>query len=774
MVRNPKEYIEELNQAIDFHKVLEQIAKFASFSCSQNEILKAIPQLERLEVLDALAYVKEGITFLQKGHTFSMAGVSDVIPYTKQAKKTMTLLPQDLLAIASFLVAVRTIQNTFDYEYTTQLNELAHTMNPCQKLIQEIHNKIDLTGSVKEDASALLKQKNKQLVNTRVELNEYARNFVKRNSSRLMENMTTQVQGRTCVLVKAQDKNGFGGMIHGSSQSGLAFYVEPQEFVNRNNQIQTLHSEIEEEKKRICKELSKMVKQEAFTIESNLETMTLLDVALAKANWAYTYDGCVPMIQTRDHAFRFKNARHPLIDPKKVVANTYVCDASQYCLMISGPNMGGKTVTLKTIGLFMVLAHCGFPVIAHEAMVPWYDAMWFDIGDNQSIENNLSTFSSHISKISQICAASDANTFVLLDEVGNGTDPLEGASLATAVIEYLIQQQSTLITSTHYSQVKTFGKQNRHVLVSSVEFDAQTLKPTYRYLPGISGASYAFMIAKEFQLKEEIIERAKAIKEENAMENQKELEKLEAMQNSVLKKQDRFDALIQDAHRIQKEAEEKKAEWEAKKQQLDAEYEERLNALLEEKNEEAKEIIAELKKQKQGKQHEQIDLLHQIHELAPDSQEEDEEKEFTFKVGDYVKLTHLNSHGEIIDLRKNKATILANGMKLNVKVSQLEPMHRPQIQKSIRKPHVDKTFSRFSLELNLIGMHVEEGLQALDHYLDQAVVHHATQVRIIHGMGTGKLRAAVWNDLKKHRQVKSYTAAGPSDGGLGATIVVLK
>ena len=436
--------------------------------------------------------------------------------------------------------------------------------------------------------------------------------------------------------------------------------------------------------------------------------------------------------------------------------------------------MGGKTVTLKTIGLFMVLAHCGFPVIAHEAIVPWYDSMWFDIGDNQSIENNLSTFSSHISKISQICQNSDANTFILLDEVGNGTDPLEGASLATAVIEYLIEKRATLITSTHYSQVKSYGKGNRHVLVSSVEFDSETLKPTYRYLPGISGASYAFSIAREFSLREEIIDRAKQIKEENALENQRELEKLEAMQNEVLKKQDRFDALIQDAHRIQKEAQQAKAEWENKKQQLDIEYEEKLNALLEEKNEEAKAIIAELKKQKQGKQHEQIDLLHQIHALAPNESAEEEEKEFTFKVGDYVKLTHLNSHGEIIDLRKNKATILANGMKLNVKVSQLEPMHRPQVQKSIRKAHVDKAFTRFPLELNIIGMRVEEGLQALDHYLDQAVVHHATQVRIIHGMGTGKLRSAVWADLKKHGQVKSYTSAGPSDGGLGATIVVLK
>ena len=221
-----------------------------------------------------------------------------------------------------------------------------------------------------------------------------------------------------------------------------------------------------------------------------------------------------------------EHAKHPLIDEKKVVCNTYELTDKQACLMISGPNMGGKTVTLKTIGLFVALAHAAFPVLCHKAILPFYQSMYFDIGDHQSIENNLSTFSSHISRLSHICQKSDENSFILLDEIGNGTDPLEGASLAVAILEYLISKRSTIITSTHYSQVKTYGKANDSVLVSSVEFNPETLKPTYKYIPGVSGASYAFHIAREYNLEESILERADFLKNENEKQTEKELEKL--------------------------------------------------------------------------------------------------------------------------------------------------------------------------------------------------------------------------------------------------------
>ena len=763
---------EELNSAIDFDKVLEQISEYSSFSCSKNKILKSLPLHDKLQIQEDLTLAGEAIQFEQNGNLVSLAGASDISILIQKAEKRMTLTSRELISIYHFLVACKNVNTAFiGFEH---LNDLASSMNCLSRLMDSIIQKIDLTGSIKEDATPSLKRLHKNLTDVRLGLQEKSRNFLKRNSDKLMENMTTTISNRVVVLVKATDKNSFGGLIHGQSSSGQAFYVEPSAFVQDNNKIASIQIEMEEEKQRICRELSLEVSKNTMTLTSNLETLTVIDVALSKAKWCIAHDGCIPTLQSREHALYLENARHPLIDQKKVVANTYELNSNQVCLMISGPNMGGKTVTLKTVGLFVVLSHCGFPISAHKAILPFYQHMYFEIGDHQSIENNLSTFSSHISRLSYICKKCDANTFVLLDEIGNGTDPLEGASLAIAIIKYLIQKGCTIITSTHYSQVKSFGKANSNVLVSSVEFDSTSLKPTYKYIPGVSGASYAFHIASQYNLNEEIINDALEIKENNEKNTERELEKLEILQNEVLKQKEKFNALIADAHRVQKEAYQKEKEIERKKQEFDLEYQESLNEMLEEKKIEAKKILSTLRKQKIGKQHEQIEKMHDLDLLKEESSHEEIRDSKSFVVGDYVKILGLNSHGEIVDIRKNEATVLTNGMKMKVKLNKLESMKKPQVNKPIYKAHVDTVSSRFPLELNLIGMRVEEGIAALDKYLDQAVVKRIKQVRIIHGMGTGALRTAVWKDLKKQSCVSKYTSAGPSDGGLGATIVTLK
>lgn len=774
MSRERLEFIEELNQAIDFDKVLEQISSFASFSCAKDEILNAVPSFDKLAIQQDLDYVQEAMDLVRNQTDISFAGCTDVSFEVKQAQKQITLSSQELHDISMFLSSVKSVKSSLESTDTILLKDLSESMDSCNDLIKQITSMIDMSGSIKDDATDLLRRKHKQLVDTRLSLQDRARNFLKRNSSYLMENMTTTIGGRLSVLVKVQDKNKFGGMIHGQSQSGLATYVEPSEFVEMNNHIQSIQNEIEEEKKRICRDLSKKVDAKALFILSDLETMTILDVAFTKAKWAHRYDGCIPIIHSNSHSMRLEHARHPLIDEKKVVPNTYALKSSEHCLMISGPNMGGKTVTLKTIGLFVALSHAGFPVLCHHASIPYFRSIWFDIGDNQSIMNNLSTFSSHISRLSRICKECNSHSFILLDEIGNGTDPLEGSSLAIAILEYLINRQCTVVTSTHYSQVKSFGKTNPHILVSSVEFDGETLMPTYRYIPGISGASYAFSIAKQYSLMDSILDKAEFYKSQNEENIERELEKLERLQNLALIDKERFTKLIEDAHRIQKEAHEEKRKWEAKNKDLNETFESRLQEMLDEKEQEANEIIKELRSMKSSKQHQQSDLLHEIHVLQQENVTQEVEKDEVFKVGDYVQIDDLNTHGEIVDIRKKEAFILTNGMKMKVKLNRLHKIHKPQIQKPTRKSHVDRTFTRFPLELNLIGMRVEEGLKTLDDYIDQAVYHKVKQVRIIHGMGTGALRSAVWKDLDKHPMVQNKMAAGPNEGGLGATVVLLK
>ena len=771
MERKGQSFRDSLNQAIDFDKVLKQIASFASFSCAKEQILNALPIRNQQEIQHQLDLAKEAMSLEQKGISLNLAGCSDITVSVKKAEKGSTLTGEELMQIALFLHAVSNVQHTLSNTEAIHLNDYAQTMDSCGSLIQYIEQRIDASGSVKEDATSFLISCSRKLFDTRQSLQQKARSFLKKNASKLMENMTTMIQGRLCVLVKAQDKNAFGGMVHGQSQSGLAYYIEPSAFVEDNNRIQTIQVDMESEKQRICKECSIQVAKKASILLSNLETMTVIDSAYAKGQWAYKKDGCIPLIQSRNHSFRLEHARHPLIDEKKVVANTYSC--SQNCLMISGPNMGGKTITLKTIGLFMVLAHCGFPILCHSATMPYYRSFWFDIGDQQSIENNLSTFSSHISKISKICQKCNSAAFVLIDELGNGTDPSEGASLAIAIIDYLISKDCTLITSTHFNQVKSYGKTNSNVLVSSQEFDQETLKPTYKYVEGVSGASYAFSIASQYALNPSILEHAQQIKDDNTKDVDFQLEKLEVMQNQVRKEKERFDQLVQNAHQLQREAEEEKEKIQKQKERLLKEYEEKLNLMLDEKQEEAQDIVRTLRKNKSAKMHENTDLLHQLNTMNVEVEKKEETQ--SFKIGDYVQVKDVNTHGEIVELRKKEATILSNGMKLKIKTNRLVKIRRPNVQKvQPQKKHVDKIFARVPTELNIIGMRVEEGIAALDKYIDQCIAHRMKQVRIIHGMGTGKLRTAVWKYLDKHPHVQSKMSGGPSDGGLGATIVVLK
>ena len=776
-MRNDNSFRQELDQALDLGDVLSQIAGYASFSGSARRIRESLPVTDRLFVRGQLDLAREARDFAQNGQSASLAGITDIRELLQMAEKGQVLTTQELLEIYLFLRAAAMLADSFDQELYPGLAELADSLVTDSRLESAIAQAVGMDGTLKSDASPTLVRLNRELAQAKSALAARGREFVKKNSSALMETMTTSIAGRLCVLVKAQDKYRFGGMIHGSSQSGQAFYVEPSTFVEANSHIQSLQAEIEEEKHRICRELSRRVGAAAFTLESDFETVTEIDTALAKGRWVISVDGSIPSLQDRDLSLRLIHAAHPLLDREKAVANDYRLKAGQQVLMISRPNMGGKTVTLKTVGLCAVLAQSGFPVPAHEALLPWYEDMWFDIGDNQSISENLSTFSSHMTRISSLVNGAGKGTFALLDEVGNGTDPLEGASLAVAVLENLIQSGATVLTSTHYSQVKSWGKADPAVLVSSMEFDAQSLKPTYRYVEDVSGASYAFDIAARCGLKPEVIERARQRKELEASQVERELENLERLQETVRKKEERFGALIEDAHRLQKEADQEKAKAQKERSRLREDYAASLDAMLEEKRTEAERIIQDLK----GKE--------KLHELVADrtrlnSLQEDEmllepapspaAKNHVFKVGDYVRLTGLNTHGEILNIRRKEATVLANGIKTRVKLSALEPMARPVVTKSARTHRVDSVASRFPSELNLIGMHVEEGLQALDRYLDQAVVHHASVVRIIHGMGTGKLRAAVWKDLSRRNTIKKYEAAGPSEGGLGATIVTLR
>ena len=764
--------------AIDFDSVLNQFAAKAASPKTAKLIMKAEPIRSNPVLREQLDLVREAGAFLQGGGDVSLGGLGDIVPLVKTAKKGLTLLPDELLQISLFCGAVDAASRTFT-DQQPLLHDMASTLQTLRPLQSSIDEAIDLSGQIKPDASARLVNLSDRLRSLKAELSAAARKFISAHATSLVDTTTAYAGGRLCVLVRSSDKYRFGGIVHGTTQSGAGSYVEPESLVTINNSIASTENDIEEEKKRICTELSSRVKVNAKALLSDDETLTRIDLALAKARWMLSHDGCVPTLHAGSHSLSIDHAVHPLLDQATAVANSYSLRSDQACLMITGSNMGGKTVTLKTIALFVLLAHCGYPVSAHRALLPMYTRFYFDVGDEQSIENNLSTFSSHVSRIGTILKKADEHTFVLLDEIGSGTDPAEGAALAQAILEELIERGSTVLTSTHYGQVKAFGKTCPAVLIGSVEFDPNTLRPTYRFLPGVSGASCAFHIASQFGMNHKVLERARMLKKENESEAAKQLESLEKQQAKVQKQKDKFDALVKDAHRLQKKADEDQKKWASMKKRLDDDYAQKLDDMLFEKTEEAKAIVRELKKSAGKASHEQIEKMGELNALGkgqPSSQVKEEPKvQEKIEPGDYVHVLGLNNHGEVLDIRKKKATVLVNGRKVNVSLDQLEKMKKPAVQKPVRKKETsDISFRPFPLELNLIGMRVEEGIRELDHYIDQAVYHNIKNVRIIHGMGTGALRNAVTKDLRSHPQVKKISTGGPSDGGLGATLVELK
>ena len=770
--------VEHEFEALDFPVVLEQFASFAASSKTAQKIREATILEDVYLMRHDLSLAAEAFVYLQKGGMLSLGGLRDITKHVLTAQKKITLLPSELLDISFFLSACQATSQAFDAQQSPLLHEIASTLTPCKSLSQQIDASIDLSGQVRMDATAKLRHLNNALIQARADLANGARRFIRTHESSLVDTVTVSSGSRVCVLVKATDKYKFGGMVHGMSQSQAACYLEPDALVELNNRVADTLMEIENEKKRICQELTSIVSKNGQALLSNDESMEIIDMAIAKGHWMNVHDGCIPTLHTKNHKLRIEHAVHPLLDPKKAIANRYSMSNQTKCLMITGSNMGGKTVTLKTIGLFLLLAHCGYPVSAHEALLPLYSQFYFDIGDEQSIENNLSTFSAHATKLAHIVTHCDANTFVLLDEIGSGTDPQEGASLAQAVLETLMDKGATILTSTHYSQVKTFGSTHPHIQVGSVEFDPETLNPTYRYLEGVSGSSCAFPIARQLGMPQEVLQRANEIKEENESETTRQLEVLEQRQAQLQKQKDRFDTLIANAHDLQRQAKHDQEKWQEMKERLDREYAKELDDMLYEKKEEARQIIKVLRDQTNSQNHEQIEQLGKLDALnqpiEQGKQEQPNKVEITFKEGDYVRIPSLNNHGEIQSIRRGKANVLVNGRRVVVSVDQLLPMEKPKPPKRIRKQHIDRQFKAFPMELNLIGMRVEEGMNALDHYLDQAVYHRVKNVRIIHGMGTGALRNAVWANLRKHPQVKQITSAGPGEGGLGATLVELK
>lgn len=767
-----------MNRAYDvleFNEILNEVAGHCRFSLGADLILTQTPQFNRLWVERELTRTKEAMKTIDLSGSMPFGGISDIRMPLRESQKDQTLAIQDLMAIARHGQAVHTIKeylrkSEFKGE---EISDIVASMRESIELSNAIEQCFSPSFEVLDSASSALKHLRRQMRLNALELNKTSEHFIQKNAAKLTDTISTIRNDRVVVLARISDKNSFGGILHGESASGQTAYIEPPVLVELNNKSQELKIAEAEEIKRICYELSQKTKIHAEEYLANLSSLSLLDAIYAKARFGIQREGtCASITDKRE--LRFENARHPLIDPLKVVSNTYHITPEKPTLLITGPNTGGKTVSLKIMGLFTIMTYCGIPVLADEAVLPMFDQVYVDIGDDQSIQASLSTFSAHLQKIASICQNASGKSLILLDELGGGTDPIEGESLAMAVLNELRSRHAMIAATTHYSKLKSYGSKHADILLASVEFDLEKIQPTYRYIEGLPGSSNALAIAEKFGLSAKIVAEARAIKNAAKTVEELRLEELEAAIYMHKQKEDVLKSRISELDTATQAVEKERMKYEIHKEKMLEDARKEGRELLNELRAEAQEILDEIREaQKTNTLHVAIEKKFQLDKLDENREDDEEETIEKPEIGQWVKLKNTNQIGQILSVRRKLITMNVNGVRLDVPLEKVTKAHAPTVKKRVTNISFEMP-AQMSMELNIIGLRVEEALPLVDKYIDDCIRSRLNNVRIIHGHGTGALRSGVHQFLKLNPHVAGYRLGGQGEGGVGATVVSFK
>ena len=749
---------------LDLDVIKEKIGEFASIAEAKSFILNEEVSFNPLKIRKNVKETAEFLELLNKNETFSFDGIYNVDSLLEKADKNIMLSGLELKNILVFHNHCNRIKRQFQkYDPELSVRDYSDSLNINEDIFRQIENCIDNSGEVKDDASDRLKSISRELEACEKDLYNRAHSFIDRHMSSLQETSIYLRNERITFLIKSSDKNKYQGYTYGSSSSGLAYYVEPQSFIEGNNRKISLMHDREDEIVRILQHLSYLVASISQQYSYNFECLLSLCVIYAKARYGYNCNGIIGELCEGEY-FSFSDLCHPLIDQKKVVSNSYRLYPPYRGIVISGSNTGGKTVSLKAIGLSILMTYLGMPIIASKAQVPIYKDIFVDIDDNQSIEDSLSTFSAHISNINSILKNADDRSLILIDELISGTDPKEAQAISLAILDKIKELGSKFIITTHFDDIKNYSYKDEEILLSSVGFNMDTLTPTYRYLEDSVGSSNALEIASRYIDDPELITNAKAYLVRNKSEQEELLDKLSRQieENEILK--DELNSRKNEYETLHKEYQDKITEFALTKDRLKAEYEKKLNDELSQIIIKANEKLENIKENKE----EAKKIISEIEEL---STEEVKEEKIEFKAGDNVRIKDNEQIGVISSINNDTATISIRGLTVKAKLNDLILM--PKIRKHETKV-ISRTYKRVPGEINLVGERVEDGLVLMEEYLDKANASHMSSVKVIHGIGTGMLRSALRNRLKKLSYVKSFKDGDYYDGGSAVTIVEFK
>lgn len=775
---------------LEFDKVLEQLLKYARTENTKAVIKNLKPFSTIDEVNKALCETNEAFSFVKEFGFPQFDGLGDVIEFIEKIKKGSAITIKSIYQIGTTLKCIRGIKDYLSQRRVSYLQyyfDNIHFFKPLEDLIFKV---IKDGEEISDFASTNLFNIRKEIRSKIAEIKRNMSNILKTYSKYLQENIFTIRGDRYCIPVKSEYKSHIQGIVHNQSSSGSTYFIEPLVLVNLNNEVNELMENEKEEIQKILKSICIKIYDEIDFIDLSVKNIYFLEFIFCKVAYANEIDGIMPIINC-DENIHLISSRHPLIKNDKVVPLTLNFSQERRSIVITGPNTGGKTVALKTLGLMHLMGLSGMFIPAYEGTeIMFLDEIFADIGDEQSIENSLSTFSSHIKNIVNIINSLKSKTLILLDEVGSGTDPEEGSALAISILEYLMNKGCKIMATTHYTQLKTYAIESNDVENASMEFDIETLKPTYRLNVGIPGKSNAFIISKSLGMNEEIISNANKYLSGDTIKFEKIIRSLEEKQSEAIKNNKEIEILKQE-NKILNEKLHKR---------LDSIEKEKIK-IIEMANAESQKIINDAKSEvdhilktinnleMNGINSDRIkDLESARREMKRKIDEQNKLKEVNkktknnscnvkFEIGMEAYLDKISQNVTILTKTDSKGnvTVQAGILKLNVNVLELEPVSVVKNEKNLRTKKDVKLRTRgAALSVDLRGMDVIEAMNEVDKYLDDALVSGLHEVTIIHGKGTGTLRKAITDFLRTHIHVKSYRLGEYNEGGHGVTIVYIK
>ncbi|MCT1903412.1 endonuclease MutS2 [Oceanobacillus sojae] len=776
---------ERVLKTLEFHRLAEMVRDQAETSIGKDLASKVRPKSSLEKVEELQAQTDEAVQIFRLNKVIPLGGISDIRPSVKRSAIGSILAADEVLRIGDTLYGGRQAKSFLEQVEDLEipiLQSAASNIIAIRDLEQHINSCIDDHGHIMDGASSALRSIRSSIRTYESSVRSKLESYTRSNSKMLSDAIITIRNDRYVLPVKQEYRGAIGGIVHDQSSSGQTLFMEPKAVVDMNNKLQDLFSKEKQEVERILKELSGHIASYEQELLNNVYWLSQIDFISARGKLAQKMHAVRPKMNINGY-IKMQQARHPYIPEDQVVANDIEMGEDFQAIVITGPNTGGKTVTLKMVGLCTLMAQSGLQVPALDGCeMPVFDEVFADIGDEQSIEQNLSTFSSHMTNIVEIMKHVTEQSLVLFDELGSGTDPQEGAALAMSILDEVLSKNASVIATTHYPELKAYGFNRKQVVNASVEFNVETLKPTYRLLIGVPGRSNAFEISKRLGLDEAIINHAKQLIGVDSHQVENMIASLEQSHTEAEKDYEKAHELLEESEKLHAELKKAMSKWEDRKQKIYEKTEEKAEKALLKARQEAEEIVQmmrSMKDQSGMKEHEWIEAKKMLDDAMPNLSKdktavppEKKQEDSELKPGDEIKLLTVNQLGEVVDKVNDKEYMVQVGiMKVKVKRSDLELVKKKKKKQAEPVATVRGSNQHVKTELDLRGERYEDAMHKLEKYVDDVLLAGYAQASIIHGKGTGALRKGVQEFVKRHPHIKGSRSGEAGEGGSGVTVI---